>query len=173
MHLREARPEDAAAVAVVHVRSWQAGYRGLVPDAYLDRLRPEDRAPHYTFGDPDPSQPATVVAVDGRAILGFATTRPSPDDPRSGELTALYVDPDHWDRGVGRALLEDARTRLTDHGFGQARLWVFAGNDRAERFYQRDGWTPDGRRREDEVWGVAVAEIGYRRSLRRRERARS
>jgi GNAT superfamily N-acetyltransferase len=86
---------------------------------------------------------------------------------------ALYVDPDHWDRGVGRALLEDARARLAKHGFGQARLWVFAGNDRAERFYQHDGWTPDGRRREDEVWGVAVTEIGYRRSLRRRERARS
>jgi ribosomal protein S18 acetylase RimI-like enzyme len=165
MHLRDARPEDAAAVAVVHVRSWQSGYRGLVPDRYLDGLRPGDRAPHYRFGDPDPTRPATVVAVDGRAILGFATSGQSPDAPRSGELMALYVDPDHWRRGVGRALLQDARARLADRGFRHARLWVFVGNDRAERFYQRDGWAADGRRREDEVWGVAVAEIGYRRAL--------
>lgn len=31
------------AVVRVHVRSCQAGYRGLQPDAYLDRPRPEER----------------------------------------------------------------------------------------------------------------------------------
>ena len=31
------------AVARVHVRSWQVGYRGLLPDAYLDGLRAEER----------------------------------------------------------------------------------------------------------------------------------
>jgi GNAT superfamily N-acetyltransferase len=167
VRLRKARPTDAAAVAAVHVRSWQAGYRGLVPDEYLDRLRPEDRAPHYTFGDRDPRVPATVVAVDDRAILGFATTGPSPDDERRGELMALYVDPDHWGRGIGRALLQDARARLAADGFAEGRLWAFAGNDRAERFYRSDGWTRDGRRRQAEVWGVTVSEIGYRRTLSR------
>lgn len=165
MQLREAQPADAAAVAVVHIRSWQAGYRGLVPDEYLDGLRPEDRARHYAFDDADPRRPTTVLAVEDQAILGLATTGPSPDDPQRGELMALYVDPDHWNRGIGRVLLRDARARLAERGFLEARLWVFAGNDRAERFYQSDGWTPDGRRREAEVWGVTVAEIGYRRSL--------
>jgi ribosomal protein S18 acetylase RimI-like enzyme len=165
MHLRKARADDAAAVAVVHVRSWQAGYRGLVPDEYLDRLRPEDRAPHYTFGVRDPRVPATVVAVDGRAIVGFATAGPSPDDERRGELLALYVDPGHWGRGIGRELLRDARTRLAARGFAEGQLWAFVGNDRAERFYRSDGWTPDGRRRHAEVWGVRVSEIGYRRAL--------
>ena len=44
MLLRPAEPQDAMGVARVHVRSWQAGYRGLLPDAYLDGLRAEDRA---------------------------------------------------------------------------------------------------------------------------------
>ena len=39
MFLRPAEPDDAMEVARVHVRSWQAGYRGLLPDAYLDGLR--------------------------------------------------------------------------------------------------------------------------------------
>ncbi|MEU6929538.1 hypothetical protein AB0A05_10295 [Streptomyces sp. NPDC046374] len=38
MPIREAAPSDAAAVAAVHIRSWRAAYRGLVPDAYLDSL---------------------------------------------------------------------------------------------------------------------------------------
>jgi hypothetical protein len=35
MLLRRAEPGDAMDVARVHVRSWQAGYRGLLPDAIL------------------------------------------------------------------------------------------------------------------------------------------
>lgn len=48
---------DAMGVAQVHVRSWQVGYRGLMPDDYLDQLRPEERAAKYTFGNTDASKP--------------------------------------------------------------------------------------------------------------------
>jgi len=44
-------------------------------------------------------------------------------------------------------------------------LWVLAGNVRAERFYRLDHWTADGHRRSDEVWGVAVNELRYQRTL--------
>jgi hypothetical protein len=50
-------------------------------------------------------------------------------------------------------------------GFTEALLWVLIGNDRAERFYRADGWLPDGQRRDDDVWGARVSEIGYRRRL--------
>lgn len=92
------------AVARVHVRSWQAAYRMLLPDAYLDQLRPEDRAPHYDFAATDPRKPRTLLAVDEGQIRGFATTAPSRDSDTAdtGELYALYVDPEHWGRGYGR-----------------------------------------------------------------------
>jgi hypothetical protein len=49
-----------------------------------------DRAERYTFGERAPERPHTIVAVEGPAICGFATTGPSRDDPtRSGELYAL------------------------------------------------------------------------------------
>jgi GNAT superfamily N-acetyltransferase len=167
MLLRAAEPSDAMAVACVHVRSWQVGYRGMMPDEYLDALRPEDRARHYTFGQVDPAQPATILAEEDGVIFGFATSGPSPDpDQRgTGELYALYVDPAAWGSGVGRALIGDARGRLGQLGFSDAGLWVLAGNERAARFYRRDGWTFAGRERVDDVWGVTVAEVRYRRSL--------
>jgi hypothetical protein len=34
MFFRPAEPSDASAVALVHVRAWQAGYRNLLPDEY-------------------------------------------------------------------------------------------------------------------------------------------
>ena len=36
MRIRTANTDDAAAIAEVHVRSWQAAYRGVFPDDVLD-----------------------------------------------------------------------------------------------------------------------------------------
>jgi len=168
MLLRPAEPADALAVARVHVRAWQVAYRNLLPDDYLNSLKPEDRAQRYTFGGTDPREPMTTVAVDERGtIRGFATTCAARDAdvPGHGELAAIHVDPDCWGRGVGVALLASARTFLLDSGFRRAILWVLVGNTRAERFYMKDGWTPDGVQRTDTVWGVQVNDQRYRRTL--------
>lgn len=167
MLLRPAEPEDAIAVARVHVRSWQAAYRTLLPDDYLDQLRAEDRAQKYDFSNSDPLKPQTIVAVEDGVIYGFATTAPSrePDLPDHGELYALYVDPEQWRRGIGIALMSAARARLAGLGFRSAMLWLLAGNIRAERFYQCDGWACDGKRRTDLVWGITVNEVRFQRRL--------
>jgi GNAT superfamily N-acetyltransferase len=167
--VRLAEPEDALPVARVHVKTWQVAYRTLLPEAYLQALRPEDRASAYDFAHVDPSRPRTIVATRGGEIQGFATTAPargSDDIPACGELCALYVDPDWWGRGVGRALLIAARAHLAERGFETAVLWVLSGNERADRFYRRDGWTPDGRSRTVPVWGVTIDEVRYVRPVR-------
>jgi ribosomal protein S18 acetylase RimI-like enzyme len=165
--VRPARPEDGEAVADLHVRSWQVAYRGLLPDHYLDGLRPEDRMGRYSFGSDDPAAPSTFVATEHDAMRGFVTTGPSRDldAPGAGELLALYVDPLAWGLGVGRCLMEHARAQLHETGFRHATLWVLVGNDRAQRFYRADGWLPDGVRRTQDVWGVAVDEERLHRTL--------
>ena len=167
MILRPAEPADAMGVARVHVRAWQVGYKGLLPDNYLETLKPEDRARRYNFGSTDPLVPATLVAVEAGEISGFATTAPArdPDAKGCGEVFALYVDPDRWARGIGASLIGAARERLLDMGFRSAVLWVMAGNVRAERFYRRDQWVPDGARRTESVWGAVADELRYRRDL--------
>ena len=167
MLLRPAEPADAMAVARVHVRSWQVAYRTLLPQEYLDQLRPEARAQRYDFTHQDQSKPFTIVATEGEEICGFATTMPSRDSdlPEHGELCALYVDPERWGRGIGAALIAAARSRLAKSGFQNALLWVMHGNTRAARFYQIDGWVSNGERRTDTVWRVTVEEVRYRREL--------
>lgn len=167
MLLRSAAPEDAIAVAQVHVRSWQAAYDGLLPASYLDRLRPQERAKRYDFATSDPGKPSTIVAVEGHLIVGFVTVAPARDSDAqgSGELCALYVDPQWWGRRLGCALIERGRSRLRELGFRDAILWLMVGNTRAERFYGRDGWHHEAVRRTAVVWDVAVEEIRYRRQL--------
>jgi GNAT superfamily N-acetyltransferase len=155
------------AVARVHVRAWQAAYRGMMPDGYLAGLRPEDRAQRYDFGSLDPARPRTLLAVEADTVLGFATTSPARDEDAvgQGELCALYVEPGCWGRGIGRALAAAARSALYGLGFRRAILWVVAGNARAEQFYRADGWIPDGLHRPRQIWTVTVETARYSRTL--------
>lgn len=165
--VRDARAEDAAEVAGVHIRAWQAAYRCLLPDEYLDGLQVEDRAARYAFGSTDPEAPRTILAIYDGSIRGFASIGPSREQETrdAGELYALYVDPPHWGTGIGRLLLAQACTRLRKLGFDEAVLWVLIGNEQAERFYRVDGWLPDGSRRQEDIWGVQADVIRYRRAL--------
>jgi len=121
MFLRVARPADAMAVARMHVRSWQATYRGLLFDDYLDALQPEEWAQRYTFTDPEATKSMTVLAVEGSEICGLATIGPAGDGDQQavGELLALYVDPDR--RGLASAVHLSRRLELVLLGRGLPR----------------------------------------------------
>lgn len=55
----------------------------------------------------------------------------------------LYVDPTSWGTGVGPALLAAAIDWIAGRGHAEARLRVVETHQRARRFYEREGWTPD------------------------------
>ena len=162
--VRAAVPADAYEVARVQLRSWRSAYRGLIARDFLDGLSPEFFADRYTFGRVGLRMPSTVVAVEGAAILGLATTGLCRDGdfPNFGELMAMYVDPAHVRRGVGRSLMAAARERLRAVGVAGALLWVLDGNTSARRFYERDGWRFDGACRATTFGDAPVRQVRYR-----------
>lgn len=146
--IREAVPKDARAIAEIHVRSWQAAYRGQLTDDYLDGLTVEDRLEQHRRSLEEPRAGwVTWVADDAGTVTGFAVTGPSEDadaSERTGELYAIYLDPDQIGTGLGRRLAEHALGDLRSHGFDTATLWVLETNERARRFYEAAGWVHDG-----------------------------
>jgi GNAT superfamily N-acetyltransferase len=164
--IRPVTARDALAVARVHVRAWQEGYRGLIDREYLDGLRAEDRAQRYTFGTDDPPAPTTFVAEIDGVVRGFATIGAGQDREREiGELQALYVDPPVWGAGIGRRLIAHARRELHARGFPEAVLWILVGNERAERFYSLDGWRAEDVTKTEQLWGTTITETRFRRAL--------
>ena len=110
MHVRTARPSDAAAMGAVSVRAWQRAYRGLMPDDCLDGLTVDDRADMWInvlTGELDPKRSVFVAEDDDGRVVGFVAVGGEMDvaDATRGEVYALNVDPDRWGHGVGRALL--------------------------------------------------------------------
>ncbi len=162
--IRDAREADAEAVATVQVASWQAAYRGLIPDGVLGRLSVEERAQAWAARarTTRPDTSLLVAKVDG-AVVGFAAV------DLEG-IRALYVDPEHWREGIGHRLHDEAVDRLGLLGCTQATLWMLEGNHRAHAFYLRYGWIDTGRRKvEPGPDGVPLHEqqLRFTRPLRR------
>jgi GNAT superfamily N-acetyltransferase len=168
---RRAGTDDAAAIAIVHVRSWQGAYRGLLPQEYLDGLDPAGRVGWWRQALERTQWPAagTLVAVSDGQVSGFAHVGPTRDDGdgdgRVGEVTAIYVLPEAWGTGLGRALMTAALGELATAGYESATLWVLESNARARRFYERAGWSADGSVKQDDIGGARVTEVRYRRPL--------
>jgi ribosomal protein S18 acetylase RimI-like enzyme len=156
--------------ARVHTRSWQSAYRGILSDDYLDALRWETRFEMWSgrFSNPHPTSNNLFVAVnaDG-AVAGFATIGEVRDDDlisrKFFELYAIYIDPDSWGRGVGRSLLDVALTSVPS-GTPGVSLWVLEGNDRARRFYERQGFEYDGTSRTEHIGHMDLEEVRYIRT---------
>ena len=166
--IRHAQLGDAGRIGTIQVRAWQAAYRGVMPDAYLDELDVNDRAAFWRrqLLALLPGQRLKVIVDDG-IVVGFAAVGPEHDSRAAGigELYAINLDPHVWGRGLGRALLRDVTAELAGLGYREAVLWVVPQNDRARRFYESEEWRDDHVRREDEVFGVGVTEMRYRRPL--------
>ncbi len=168
--VRRAGPQDAPAVARVHVASWKQAYQGLLPQEYLDSLSIETRTTTWAerFSQSTDHASTTLLGeLDGQ-IVGFACVGPSRDadtDTATGELWGLYLDPAHWGAGHGRTLHTAALDVARASGVAVATLWVLTTNQRACRFYERHGWAADGAVKT--VWrgDVRLDETRYRHSL--------
>lgn len=169
--VRPARAEDAGQIALVHVRSWQGAYRGLIPQDFLDGLDVAQRTQTWksALAEPEDRRTGVLVADDGGSVAGFVGYFPSRDpdaDPGlTGEIGAIYLLPSAWGGGIGRRLMEAALHGLAGAGCTEATLWVLESNARARNFYEAGGWSADGAAKEDDSRGFPLSEIRYRRSL--------
>lgn len=161
-------PDDAADIALVHVRTWQAAYAGLVPADHLARLDVQRRRQMWRESIERGESQVLLARVDGEAA-GWASWGPCRDDGApagTAELYAIYVLPSHWSRGVGRALWLEVRQRMAAGGDRRACLWVLAGNDRAIRFYEAAGFRAEpSSAQEIEIGGRPLQELRYAASL--------
>ncbi|KAB1153668.1 N-acetyltransferase family protein [Micromonospora sp. DT46] len=153
--IRREEPDDAEAVARVHIHGWQAGYAGIMPEEVLRRLNVTAWAQRRRdLGTADPEHPfTTLLAEVDERLAGFTTFGPYRNnqdrgdlDAAHGEVVAMYVEPTRWGDGTARALLAAARDGLVARGWSDYRLWVLEANHRARRFYERAGLSPDGER---------------------------
>ncbi len=175
IEIRAGSATDATAIARVRRESWHAAYKGIIAAPIIERAT----ALGGGAADPPPYR-RTLVAEAGEhpAVVGFASygperaVAPPAAHPLTadgvtgqvGELYALYVTPQWWSAGVGRALMGSVLAALASDAYRRVVLWVLADNARARRFYERAGFAPDGGT--NVITGLGgVLEVRYARAL--------
>jgi GNAT superfamily N-acetyltransferase len=164
--VRTATPDDVPAISDINIGGWQAAFRGVFPDDFLDGLNPRRRDASFARAV---TSTHTAVAVDD-TVVGFVGLRPpEPEDGdpnRVHELWGLYVKPERIGTGVGRELMSHAIDYLNAGSWEHAILWTLRDVDRTCRFYEAAGWYRDGA---EKVWdlpeGNPVTLVRYRFDL--------
>jgi len=168
IQIHDAEYEDLPGIARVLVKSWQAAYRGIVEDAFLDALSEqahEDRM--RAQWDAGMRWPALVMTDEGIAVgvCSYGRTRDGETPCEWGEIGTCYLLPEYWGRGLGAMMLEHAERRLRDMSCPRIVIWVFEDNLRARRAYERAGFAPDGSRKMIEIGGKECAEVRYAKEV--------
>jgi ribosomal protein S18 acetylase RimI-like enzyme len=171
--VRRAELDDAGSMGLVHTSAWQAAYRGLMPDEYLDSLDAAVAAERWRESlarledglDPAAEVAVLVVEDDEGLVVGISSAGPARDGSGDGEVWMINLLPAAWGQGYGRNLLEEATAELRRAGYGQAVLWVLGSNVRARRVYEAAGWRADGTEKTDGSRGFELHEVRYSRPL--------
>ena len=129
--------------AFVHWKAWQEAYHGLVDQDYLDNFTLEkctDIAFHWLDN--------ILVAKENDKVIGFVGYGVHRDNslPEAGEVYAIYILREYYDKKIGYALMCAALEKLSVHK--NIVVWVLEGNHRAIKFYERCGFQFDGTKKQ-------------------------
>ena len=156
MNIRFATPEDARALARLHVQAWRETYTGVLPEPELAKRNEESR---HALWQQILSQPKANVAMCPE--LGFAQVGRQRDENLlaqgyTQEIYSLYVLKEAHGTGLGRALL-DAALGPAPQPFS---VFALATSHRACAFYEKSGGTL-AFTREDIIGETPVVDHAY------------
>ncbi len=150
--IRTMKRGDVRPVQDVARRTWSDTYKGNIPNEVQDKFL--ERAYSKTSLERRMTSDVFLVAVLDREIVGFADFQPV--SKGGAYLGALYVLPDHQDRGIGRLLLQRGIAAFPPGT--EFTLRVENNNERARAFYERYGFEFAGEIVED-LFGFESREI--------------
>ncbi len=168
MRFRDATPADAEPLARTVIEGFEH-YRAFAPAGW----EPPPLAAELEIAMrllPDEHVWTRVAEQDGR-IVGQVSILPATmaglpaDEPALAHLRNLFVDREHWGSGLAATLLHASTAEARARGFSTMRLFTPAGQARARRFYEREGWRAVGE--EFEVPAIGLALVEYRYALSR------
>ena len=143
--IRRAYVDDMHIISYVMSKSWQAAYTHIIPPeameesihinchkAVLDRML-SDGIYDMLICEYNGS-PSGIIANNHQCGNVY-------------EISLVYTLPEVWGTGCGNALMDEALRRIYNTGCSHVYLWVFNGNKRAQRFYEKYGFSADGTER--------------------------
>jgi ribosomal protein S18 acetylase RimI-like enzyme len=163
--IKNAAIDDAKEIATIHVQSWKTAYAGIMPAIILNSLSIENY--QHAWHERLTQGCKVLIATELDQIHGFVSYCPSRDedaDPvKTAEISAIYLAPEQFRKGLGTRLCEAAEAAVSESGFEELTLWVLDANRPARMFYERLGFTATGDAVADNFNKVELKEILYKK----------
>ena len=159
--IRPITSTDIPRVAEIHVFAQRMTYQGFVSDRYLfAEATVAGRADHFAQQLGKDGREGFVLEEEG-IIKGFLIVAPCNDPscrdcrPRQSQdgrgrlslqIERIFAEPLMLGKGIGTRLELFCRDYARKNGYEQICLWVMEDNHNARKFYEKTGYTQDGRR---------------------------
>jgi GNAT superfamily N-acetyltransferase len=160
--IRPAKLADAEGIARAHTASWRTSYRGILPDAVLDRIDVDQRTSSWRRVLEDPSV-LTLVAYDvtHHDIVGFCDAGACRrNSGYAAEVYRIYIEHHAKRHGLGREMFEQVTDWLRAQRLRSLIIWVLDNNHHARRFYEAMGGRAASRVA-SAVSGFPIVELAY------------
>lgn len=141
MEIRKATIDDVKDISHIHALSWKSAYKGIIPQAYLDKLKEDFWVSAFTAWVKDEDLTAQLI-FENSSSIGCVAYGESRDKSLQnwGEIVSIYLLPEYFGKGYGNKLLESALLDLKRSGYQNSYLWVLKENQRARHFYEKNKW---------------------------------
>ena len=133
--------DDFEAIGNIYVASWQAAYRGIIEQDYLDSLNSARWAQSLSSLKYD-----SYVVMEDERYIGTSSIGAARDEkmPGWGEIISIYLLPEYFGRDYAAPLFEHVVEALTQAGYENIYLWALEDNLRARHFYEKHGFHANG-----------------------------
>ena len=150
--------DDLLEISNIYERSWKYAYRDIIPQDYLDSI-PKGR----WAGSINKIGMNSLVVIENGRIIGTASFCKSRWKQYSdyGEIVSIYFLPAYMGKGYGHQLLKKCIEELNILGYDNILLWVLEDNQRARKFYEKNGFSCSEIFMSDNIGGKELREVMY------------
>lgn len=162
MNIEKITRDTAAAASYIYAMSWKIGYKGIIPQPYLDKI-PLGQWADWLGNDNHTHFQADYLLSDNGDFIATASICEARNEQYRGwgEIMSIYVLPEQFRKGYGTTLFSYLTDQLQKSGYSKIYLWVLEDNQRARGFYESMGLQTNGDRIVQNIGGKDLAEIRY------------
>lgn len=161
--IRPAVPEDAPVLARIQTEAWKAAFGGILsPEALAQATNSEEAQAMHAFVLEHQLAHVSLQCIDGtpQGMTAWSENRDNLGCD-TAELICIHSLPQFWGHGYGAHMIQHVLEEAKHAGYVRLVLWVFEGNERARRFYEKHGFHLTERKQEN--WGAT--EVMYEITL--------
>ena len=155
--------DDLLEISNIYESSWKSAYKDIIPQDYLDSI-----PPGHWAGNINKTGWHSLALIENGLIIGTASFCKSRWEQYDnyGEIVSIYFLPAYMGKGYGTHLLKRCIEELNGLGYRNMLLWVLEDNQRARKFYEKNGFICSEAYMSDDIGGKELREVMYYLSLK-------